>query len=147
MKKAKIDRNQPLAVAGLRALNFLVQPIHECGGGVPDLIVSGDHPGGMWRLLLVELKCNDWIIPSNDPRWQDTLTPDELDWHRRWRYAPVMTTNRLRWILSWFGWPDDYIRAELDTLPDAPGVKAALRKIERKCGLVEDDVMATILYE
>lgn len=148
MREAKIDRNQPLAVAALRALGFLVEPVHGRGHGFPDLVVAGDdNHGGACDTVLVELKCNTWTLPPTHPRWINTLTPDEQAWHADWRHAPVIITNRVRHILAWFSWPDDEIKTVLAALPDKPPVRTALRNVERKYGLVEDDVMATILYE
>lgn len=140
----KADANQSLFTAAARACGLLVQPIHECGNGVPDLIVAGYHPAGTWKQLLVELKCNDWIIPPTDPRWINTLTKDEQAWHVEWRHAPVLITNRLRWVLAWFGWDDDDIRAGLAGLAQDKGVRVALRAVERRDGAVSSALMATI---
>ena len=143
----KADRNQGLFMAAARTCGLLVQPIHEVGQGVPDLIVSGGaRTGGDVEMLLVELKCNDWIIPPSDPRWLDTLTPDEQAWHRLWRFrAPVIITNRVGWVLDRFGWSDDEIRRVLAPIAEAPAVRAALRKIEQDGdGTVPPEVRATI---
>lgn len=148
MKKKRVDRNQPLAVAALRTLGFLVEPVHAKGGGFPDLVVAGDdNHGGACDMVLVELKCNDWLFPPSHPRWQTTLTPDERAWHVDWRHAPVIITNRVRYVLDWFSWYPDEIKTALAALPDNPLVRAALAAVKRKYGTVEDDVMATILWE
>ena len=143
----RADANQPLAVAALRALGFLVQPIHECGGGIPDLIVSGRRGNVVHPMLLVELKCNLWTVPPHDPRWTNTLTPDEQKWHADWRYANIMITNRARWILTWFGWGDDEIREALTALPAHPLVRRALAETRRKYGEISPEIMATIEFE
>jgi hypothetical protein len=137
MRKAKVDRNQPLAVAALRALGFLVQPTHTLGGGAPDFIVLGVLHGEMidsCRLVWVELKCG-----------AGKLTLDEVEWHETWnQYPVVIIASTVAEILKAFRWTNDEIHVALDKLPNNPAVRAALRKTERKYGTPEPDVMATI---
>ena len=144
----KVDRNQPLTVAALRALGFLVQPTHTVGGGFVDLVIAGESHRVSSEMLMVELKCNDWIVPPTDPRWTNTLTRDEQSWHVEWRMAHVVITNRVRWILAWFGWPDDYIHdVLLNAIPNDPDVKAALRDVRKSGdGTVSPEIMATIEF-
>lgn len=146
----KADRNQSLFTAAARALGFHILPIHTIGKGAPDLIVSGEmrnHTPAEHRLYLVELKCNDWTIPPTDPRWVNTLTRDEQDWHIKWRMSPLVITNRLSWTLRCFGWTADQVRQALTRLTDDPGVKSALRAIERRDGEVSAEIMATIEFD
>lgn len=147
----KADANQSLFTAAARACGLLVQPIHEVGRGVPDLIVAGvDKNTGAIALWLVELKCNVWNFSSPAPSpayWKDTLTPDELAWHEKWAATPVIINNRLRWILYKFHWLDSEIETRLAQLPFNPAVKAALRAVERRDGCVSPEIMATIEFD
>jgi len=68
MRAKRIDANQPAIVRAFRAAGCHVVPIHHCGGGVPDLLVT--HRG-RWRL--VEIK-DGAKSPS-----KRALTPAERD--------------------------------------------------------------------
>ena len=70
----KTDSNQTQVVKELRQMGYSVEPIHTLGSGRPDLLV------GQWGFnFLIELK-----DPSKPPS-KRKLTPDEDDWHGRWR--------------------------------------------------------------
>ena len=73
-----MDANQAEIVAALRSIGAFVQPLHQVGGGVPDLLVG---IGG--RTLLIEVK------DGNKPPSARELTPDQEDWHAGWRGGPV----------------------------------------------------------
>lgn len=68
-RNAKVDVNQGDIVDALRAVGAKVEPLHQVGGGVPDLLVS-------WRgdLWLLEVK-----VPGGK------LTPKQQEWHAVWR--------------------------------------------------------------
>ena len=72
-RDAKTDRNQQEIVSALRAIGALVQPLHQVGQGVPDLLVG---IGG--RLILIE--CKDGKRPPSERR----LTPEQQRWHSAW---------------------------------------------------------------
>jgi len=72
-RAAKVDANQPAIVAGLRQRGIKVQPIHQLGKGVPDLLV-----GVRRELHLIEIK-----MPG------EKLTDDEATWHDKWAGLPV----------------------------------------------------------
>ena len=139
MRAAKVDKNQPVVVAALRALGFKVQPTHTLGGGAPDFVVLGyhekvDNPFLLW----VELKCAD-----------GKLTPDECKWHREWypihRWSPIATIHYgLRDILDRFGWTNNAIERALLTIKDQTPVKRALADARRKYGEI-DDILESLL--
>ncbi len=71
---AKVDRNQAEIVSALRAAGASVQTLHAVGGGVPDLLVGYEGNN-----LLLEVK--DSLRPPSERK----LTPDEDEWHAKWR--------------------------------------------------------------
>ncbi len=71
--RAKVDSNQKAIVAALRAHGASVEHIHAIGKGCPDILV-----GFRGKNFLMELKDGS-LSPS-----KRKLTPDEIDWHRRW---------------------------------------------------------------
>ena len=77
-RAAKTDRNQIDIVAAFRSAGANVQPLHQVGGGVPDLLVG---IGG--KLMLVEVK--DGKRPPSDRE----LTPEQVKWHAAWEGYPV----------------------------------------------------------
>ena len=73
-RAAKIDINQPELVRQLRSIpGCTVQPLHDVGGGVPDLAV-----GWMGVNYFLEIKNNS--LPPSKRR----LTSDEKRWHSKW---------------------------------------------------------------
>lgn len=70
----RTDRIQSEIVSALRKHGASVQPIHQLGRGIPDLLVGY---GG--RNFLLELK--DGSKPPSARR----LTPDEREWHQQWK--------------------------------------------------------------
>lgn len=140
MRKAKVDRNQPLAVAALRTLSFLVHPTHTLGQEAPDFIVLGatrDSTGDVPQLVWVELKCG-----------KGKLTPGQVAWHKVWGQHPVViVVSTVAEILKAFRWTDSEIAYALDRLPFAPSVQTALRAVTKRDGLVSDEIMATIEFE
>lgn len=138
MRSAKVDRNQPVTVAALRALGFMVQPTHTLGGGAPDFIAMGYHEKlDAPTLLWVELKCG-----------RGDLTLDEREWHGEWRaihrWPPIIVARSLRDILRAFGWLDAGIEAALSGISDRQPVKRALAAAKRKYG-DDPDIAATLL--
>lgn len=78
-RSRRVDRNQGEIVIALRRAGAFVEPIHELGGGVPDLLVGFR---GVWFLLEVK----DWMQPPS----KRELTPDEKEWHQKaGLHAPV----------------------------------------------------------
>jgi len=69
----KVDRNQAEIVEALRAVGARVEPLHAVGGGVTDLLV-------LFRGELSLLEVKDGAKPPSARR----LTPDQVEWHRRW---------------------------------------------------------------
>jgi hypothetical protein len=71
---ARIDSNQTTITQALRRMGATVTPTHTIGNGFPDLAVG-------WKgvTLLIEIK--DGSKPPSKRR----LTPDEQEWHDRWR--------------------------------------------------------------
>jgi len=71
---AKIDENQPKIVKALYQAGCDVQTLAAVGKGCPDLLVS---IGG--KNYLLEIKDGD------KPPSARRLTPDQVEWHRKWR--------------------------------------------------------------
>lgn len=69
--RAAIDGNQPEIVEGLREAGRSVVPLHQIGGGVPDLIV-----GFQGVNYLIEVK-----VPGRRKK----LTPDQEEFHKKWK--------------------------------------------------------------
>jgi Holliday junction resolvase len=70
----KVDTNQAQIVEALRRVGASVVDLSEVGGGCPDLAVGYR---GVTHLL--EVKATD-----------GTSTPDQIEWHSRWRGRPVI---------------------------------------------------------
>lgn len=73
MCKRKVDANQAVIVAALRAYGFAVAHTYEVGGGFPDLVIALRG----W-LGLVEIK------DGSKPPCARKLTPDEARFHALW---------------------------------------------------------------
>jgi hypothetical protein len=73
-RRSRVDDNQASIVQVFRQMGCSVQPIHTLGRGVPDLLVAVRG-----KTLLVEIK--DGSKPPSARR----LTPDEMEWHAKWR--------------------------------------------------------------
>jgi hypothetical protein len=71
--RARIDRNQPEIVGALRAYGCSVACLHQCGGGIPDLVV-----GWKGRNYLMEIK--DGLAKPSGRK----LTPDQQIFHECW---------------------------------------------------------------
>lgn len=78
-RQARVDANQQEIVAALRNIGASVQPIHQIGGGCPDILV-----GYRGRNIVMELK------DGNKPPSARKLTADEIDWHSSWRGQVVI---------------------------------------------------------
>lgn len=81
-QRAKVDANQTEIIKALRAVGASVAPTHQVGKGFPDLVV-----GYKGRNILMEIK------DGNKPPSQRKLTPDEVDWHDKWRGRVVIVNN------------------------------------------------------
>jgi len=68
--RAKTDQNQAAIVQALREAGCSVQPLHQLGHGIPDLLVA--TPSG--ETLLVEVKSA-----------KGSLTPEQVKWMSRWQ--------------------------------------------------------------
>lgn len=81
-RAAKVDRNQAEIVLELRRAGASVQPIHTLGQGVPDLLV-----GFQGKNFILEVK------DGERPPSEQKLTPDEAEWHRKWRGEVAVVTD------------------------------------------------------
>lgn len=81
-RAAKVDANQMIIVAALRAVGATVQPLHAVGKGCPDLLV-----GYRGRNYLFEVKDGD------KPPSARKLTPDQVSWHDTWRGSSWVVMN------------------------------------------------------
>jgi len=88
MKAARVDRNQKEITQALRSIGASVQPLHTVGQGVPDLLVAiaGFN-------VLIEVK------DGEKPPSQQKLTPDQIDWHSKWK-APVYIVNSVAQVID-----------------------------------------------
>ena len=91
-RAAKTDANQGAIVAALRSAGVSVQPLHQEGAGVPDLLC-----GYRGQTYLVEIK--DGSKPPSARR----LTPRQVEWQSAWRGLPVDVVNNETEALAVFG--------------------------------------------
>ena len=73
-RRARVDANQRQIVQALRAIGATVEPLHFVGRGFPDVLV-----GYRGVNLLLEIK------DGEKPPSARHLTPDEQEWHAKWR--------------------------------------------------------------
>ncbi len=73
MRRAAVDKNQPVIVAMLRQVGAQVQHLHAVGQGCPDLLV-----GFRGANFLLEIKDGD------KPPSARKLTPAQHVWHTIW---------------------------------------------------------------
>ena len=92
MRAAKVDRNHPEIVAGLRKAGVKVQSLAAIGGGVPDLLC-----GFRGVLSLLEVKDGKKVASARK------LTEDQVKWHAEWSGMPVYVVDSLEAALSVFG--------------------------------------------
>jgi hypothetical protein len=71
--RSKVDANQKAITEGLRKFGVSVQPIHQLGKGVPDLLCG-------FRGANFILECKDGTLSPSRRK----LTPDEEQWHSKW---------------------------------------------------------------
>ena len=91
-RAAKIDANQPEIVKALRSVGATVQPLHQVGEGVPDLLV-----GYRRTTYLIEVK--DGAKPPS----KRELTPDQVTWHGQWWGGPCLVVNNVSEALAAIG--------------------------------------------
>ena len=82
--RSKVDANQPAIVKKLRDLGCSVQPVHQIGGGFPDILV-----GKAGVNVLVEIK------DGTRPPSHRVLTPDEAVFHEKWRGWVAIIENEI----------------------------------------------------
>ena len=71
---AKVDANQGEIVQALRDMGCSVELLHRVGKGCPDILVG--------------LRGHNWLMEIKDgskPYSRRKLTPDEKEWHEKWR--------------------------------------------------------------
>ena len=83
MQAAKRDGNHKDMVTKLRSIpGMVVFDSGNVGHGFPDLVV-----GWMGHIHLVEIK--DGLLPPSKRK----LTPDEIEFHKKWKGFPVHVVN------------------------------------------------------
>ncbi len=82
MRHGRVDANQRHIVRALRAVGASVQSLADVGYGVPDLLVG-------WRGTNLLFEVKDGAKPGSARR----LTPDETQWHERWRGQVVVVES------------------------------------------------------
>ena len=81
-KAARIDANQTAVVSALRAAGATVQSLAAVGDGVPDLLVG-------FRSATILMEVKDAAQPPSKRR----LTPDQRNWHGKWRGGALATVD------------------------------------------------------
>lgn len=89
---AKVDANQPQIVEALRAVGAKVQPLHDVGGGVPDLLV-------LYRGVFSLLEVKDGAKPPSARR----LTEDQQAWHLEFASPNLHTVTTISQSLEAIG--------------------------------------------
>jgi Holliday junction resolvase len=74
----RVDVNQKEVVKALRDSGCSVVHLHECGKGIPDLLVGKDN-----ITYLIEVKRDD----------KASFTPAQLEFQRTWQGSPVVRIN------------------------------------------------------
>lgn len=87
MRAAKIDANQNEIVSALRKIGCTVQILSSVGKGCPDILVGipFNRAGGL--NLLMEIK------DGSKPPSAQKLTPDQVDWHQKWKGNVVVARD------------------------------------------------------
>lgn len=70
----RVDANQPAIVQALREVGASVQHLHAVGRGCPDILIG-------FRGVSYVAEIKDGSKPPSKRR----LTPDEEEWHQKWR--------------------------------------------------------------
>lgn len=81
-RAAKVDANQGEIVNALRSIGASVEPLHQIGGGCPDLLV-----GFRGVNFLLEVK------DGSKPRSHRIITPAESAWHAAWAGQVAIVVN------------------------------------------------------
>lgn len=81
-RAAKTDRNQIAIVSALRELGASVAPLHQVGGGIPDILVGFEG-----RNFLVEIK------DGSKPRSAQKLTECQVRFHNNWLGQIAVVTS------------------------------------------------------
>ena len=81
-RAARIDRNQPEIIEALRKLGASVQPLHNAGDGIPDLLV-----GFQGANFLIEVKDGERVPSARK------LTPCQVQWHHEWLGQAAIVTS------------------------------------------------------
>ena len=78
MKAKRVDVNQKEIVKVLRELGCSVAHLHECGKGIPDLLVGIDN-----QTHLIEVKKDA----------KASFTPAQVEFQGNWKGSPVIRIN------------------------------------------------------
>lgn len=87
--RAKYDGNHRAIVQALRDVGCTVLNLAMVGGGAPDILVA--RGGKMW---LLELK---------NPEGRDKVSPNQAEWHARWRGPKVVVCRSVEEALAAVG--------------------------------------------
>lgn len=90
-RAARIDDNQQIIVAALRAVGASVQSLAAVGKGCPDLAVA-------YRGVNYFLEVKDGSKPAS----RQVLTTAEAAWHQRWK-GPVAVVSSISEALAAIG--------------------------------------------
>lgn len=81
-RASRIDGNHNSIVKALRQAGCSVQSLAAIGSGCPDLLVARN---GVNRIMEVK--------DGSKPPSQKKLTPDEIEWHSRWKARVHVVEN------------------------------------------------------
>lgn len=79
-KFGRVDTNHNEIIEGLRQVGANVQSLASIGGGCPDLLVSFRG-----EIHLLEVKKD----------LKATLTPEQIEWHQKWRCSRLHVVSSL----------------------------------------------------
>jgi Holliday junction resolvase len=73
-RAARTDENQVEIVQAFRRMGYSVKPTHQVGDGFPDIVIGKNNMN-----TLIEIK------DGKKPPSARKLTPDEVEFHKKWR--------------------------------------------------------------
>lgn len=81
-RAARVDANQPEIVEALRRVGATVQPLHQVGGGCPDLLIGFRNQN-----FLMEVK------DGNKRPSEQRMSEAQHEWHRVWMGQKTIVRN------------------------------------------------------
>lgn len=124
--RKRVDRNQPEIVKAVRKAGASVGHTHEIGKGFPDIVIGCDGLSLVGNFSRPEVKktlskikglkivegCN-FLVEIKDeeqPESKRKLTPDEIEWHEKWKGQLAIVEGIRSALLLISGDGEDYRR-------------------------------------